>query len=80
MLKQNSMFNRQHSLIVPMLACLCISATASPVAISFDTNSAPLVFAAEEIQTASVTAKDLPKLAVSRGCGGDFASGLSHRT
>ena len=31
------MFNRQHSLIVPMLACLCISATASPVAISFDT-------------------------------------------
>lgn len=65
MLKQNSMFNRQHSLIVPMLACLCISATAAPVAISFDTNSAPLVFAAEEIQAASVTAKDLPKLAVS---------------
>ena len=59
------MFNRLRSLIMPMLACLCVSATASSVTVSFDTNSAPLVFAAEEIRVASSSAKDVSKLVVS---------------
>ena len=62
---KTSLFNRLRSLIVPTLACLCVSATASAVTVSFDTNSTPLVFAAEEIRAASAAAKDLPKLAVS---------------
>ena len=57
--------NWLRSLIVPTLICLCVSATASSVTISFDTNSAPLLFAAEEIRAASASAKDMPKLAVS---------------
>src|ERR1035438_3409026 len=62
---KTSLFNRLRSLIVPTLACLCVSATASAVTVSFDTNSTPLVFAAEEIRAASAAAKDLPKFAVS---------------
>jgi hypothetical protein len=62
---KNSIFSRLCSLFPLTLACVCVSATASSVTVSFDTNSAPLVFAAEEIRAASALAKDLPKLAVS---------------
>jgi len=62
---KNSISNWLRSLIVLTLACLCVSATASSVTVSFDANSAPLVFAAEEIRAASAAAKYLPKLAVS---------------
>src|SRR5258708_7938358 len=62
---KNSIFNWLRSLIMLMLACLFVSATASSVTVSFDTNSASLAFAAEEIRAASAAAKDLPKLAVS---------------
>src|SRR5260370_27520474 len=61
----NFLFKWLGSLIVLTLACLCVSATASSVTVSFDTNSAPLFFAAEEIRAASAAAKYLPKVAVS---------------
>jgi Protein of unknown function (DUF4038)/Domain of unknown function (DUF5060)/Putative collagen-binding domain of a collagenase len=51
---------------VPLVLHLkTIVTTASSVTVSFDTNSGPLHFAAEEIRAASASAKDLPKLAVS---------------
>src|SRR5258706_8994068 len=42
-----------------------ISTTPSSVTVSFDTNSAPLFFAADEIRAASASTKGLPGLAVS---------------
>src|SRR6267143_911618 len=62
---KNFLFNWLGSLIVLTLAYLCVSATASSVTVLFDANSAPLVFAAEEIRAASAAAKYPPKLAVS---------------
>jgi hypothetical protein len=47
------------------LACLTASARAGSVTVLFDTNSAMLRFAVEEIQAASATAKALPALSVS---------------
>ncbi len=47
------------------LACFTLSAGAASATVSFDTNSAPLRFAAEEIRTAAATTKSLPALTVS---------------
>ena len=51
--------------LLVVLAGFAISTGAVEVEISFNTNSAPLRFAAEEIQTASTAAKNLAALAIS---------------
>jgi hypothetical protein len=62
---KSSTLNWLRLLIVLMPTCRYASATASTVTVSFDANSAPLHFAAEEIQAASAGTGSLSALGVS---------------